>query len=96
MLTGFVESMENSVNMSDKSYRVGVIVPPDAHYKPILYSHVKATAQFNKLNRAIYTGVKNSKSLRDKDKKTPLHVKIILTAGALFFAFSGLKKLFRR
>lgn len=62
-------------NMKNPPLNVGVIIPPDAHYKPILYSDHKATADFVQLNRDIYQSAKKSKNINKK--KTPLSVKIL-------------------
>ena len=89
-------SVNNNINahMNNKPLVVGVIVPPDEHYKPVLYSDIKATAQFNNINRDIYQGVKTSKNLNEK--KTPLSVKIILGIGAVIAAIPITKKLIKR
>ena len=89
-------SVNNNINahMNNKPLVVGVIVPPDEHYKPVLYSDIKATAQFNNINRDIYQGVKTSKNLNEK--KTPLSVKIIFGIGAVIAAIPIAKKLIKR
>ena len=81
-------------HMKNQKLNVGVVVPPDDHYKPILYSDIKATASFNRLNQDIYDGVKKSKDPRKK--KTPLSVKILLGIGAIAAAIFGISKLIRR
>lgn len=81
-------------HMKNQKLDVGVIVPPDDHYKPILYSDIKATASFNRLNQDIYQGVKKSKKINEK--KTPLLVKIVLGLGACAAAIWGIAKLIRR
>ena len=88
-------SVNNNINahMNNKPFVVGVIVPPDDHYKPVLYSDAKATMQFNNINKDIYQGVKTSKNL--KEKKTPLSVKIILGIAAIIAAVPLVKKLIR-
>ena len=80
--------------MKNAPMRVGVIIPPDAHYKPVLYSHEKATAEFNQLNKDIYDGVKKSKNINKK--KTPLSVKILAGIGAICAGIYGVTKLIRR
>lgn len=105
----FIEVMEgvnNSVNnavlpknepnahMKNAPLNVGVIVPPDAHYKPVLYSEVKATAEFNQLNRDIYDGVKRSKNINEK--KTPLSIKILAGIGATIATIFAVNKYLRR
>ena len=98
-----VNSVNNSINapkndvnahMKNTPLNVGVIVPPDAHYKPVLYSDVKATAQFNQLNRDIYDGVKRSKNINEK--KTPLSIKILGGIGTICAGIYGITKLIRR
>lgn len=91
-----INAQKNDVNahMKNAPLNVGVIIPPDAHYKPVLYSDVKATAQFNQLNRDIYEGVKRSKNINEK--KTPLPIKILAGIGATIGAIFALNKLFRR
>ena len=84
----------NNDHMKNQKLNVGVIVPPNDHYRPILYSDIKATAAFNRLNQDIYQGVKKSKDPRTK--KTPLSVKILLGIGTLFAAILGISKLIRR
>ena len=84
----------NNDYMKNQKLNVGVIVPPDDHYRPVLYSDIKATAAFNQLNRDIYQGVKKSKDPRVK--KTPLAIKILLGIGTLAAAIFGISKLIRR
>ena len=81
-------------HMKNPEFNVGVIVPPDEHYKPVLYSDAKATNSFVRLNRDIYQGVKNSEDIREK--KTPLSIKILLGVAALAAAIFGISKLIRR
>ncbi len=81
-------------NMKNQPLNMGVIVPPDDHYRPILYSDVKATQEFCRLNQDIYQGVKRSKNI--KEKKTPLSVKIIFGIIAAAASIPLIKKVFRR
>ncbi len=81
-------------HMKNQKLNVGVVVPPDDHFKPVLYSDIKATASFNRLNQDIYQGVKKSKDPREK--KTPLSIKILLGIGALVAVIFGISKLIRR
>ena len=76
METGSVNS-----NMKNPPLHVGVVVPPDDHYRPVLYSDSMASYNFNRINKDIYQGVKSSKNLNEK--KTPLPVKIILCAATI-------------
>jgi len=76
--------------MKNPPLNMGVIIPPDAHYKPILYSDIKATAQFNQLNRDIYTSAQKSKNIRER--KTPLSIKILAGIAAITGAIIIFKK----
>ena len=93
----FIEGMENGVsvnqNMKNSPLRVGVIVPPDNHYKPVLYSHVQASKDFQVLNHDLYVSMKNSEDIRKK--KTPTSVFVALGLGALVVAFPFIKKIFK-
>lgn len=95
-LNNSINAPKNDVNahMKNTPLNVGVIIPPDAHYKPVLYSDVKATAQFNQLNRDIYDGVKRSKNINEK--KTPLSIKIIAGIGAIIASIFAFNKFFRK
>ncbi len=87
--------MENSVNinMNNAPLNLGVITPPDSHYKPVLYSHAQASKDFNKLNNDIYVSIKNSESI--KKRKTPKSVFVTLGLGALAVCFPLVKKAFK-
>lgn len=91
-----INAQKNDVNahMKNAPLNVGVIIPPDAHYKPVLYSDVKATAQFNQLNRDIYDGVKKSKNINEK--KTPLSIKILGGIGAICAGIFAVNKYLKR
>lgn len=88
METGSVNS-----NMKNPPLKVGIIVPPDDHFKPVLYSDVKASRDFVILNHDIYQKAKASKNLNEK--KTPLSVKIIFGTAAILTSIPLIKKLFR-
>lgn len=85
-------SVNNQVNsaMKNSELRIGVIVPPDKHYKPVLYSDAEARKQFNKMNSDIYTQKKNY-SFEDT-KHTPKLISwgsgiaALATAGYLFLS----------
>lgn len=85
-----------SVNqhMKNTSFNVGVVIPPDRFYKPVLYSDAKATRDFNQLNRDIYEGQKKAKKLNEK--KTPKSVFVFLGLASLAIAFPFLKKLIKK
>ncbi len=81
-------------NMKNPPLNVGIITPPDRFNKPTLYSHVKATRDFNKLSEDIYVSVKKSESY-DK-RKTPKSVYAILSAIGLTSAFFIIKKCLKK
>ena len=88
--------MENSVNshMRNVNFNVGILTPPDDHYKPVLFSPVKATKDFCKLNQDIYQEQKKVKKLNDK--KTPKSVFVFLGLASLAPAFMLIKRLIKR
>lgn len=89
--------MDNSVSvnqrMKNPSLNVGIIVPPNDHYKPVLYSHVQASRDFQVLNHDLYVSMKNSEDIRKK--KTPTSVFVALGLGALALCYPLIKKVFR-
>lgn len=89
--------MDNSVSvnqhMKNPSLNVGIIVPPNDHYKPVLYSHVQASRDFQILNHDLYVSMKNSEDIRKK--KTPTSVFVALGLGALALCYPLIKKVFR-
>lgn len=88
---GIMESVSANQHMKNTGFNVGVVVPPDKFYKPVLYSDAKATRDFNQINRDIYEGQKKAKKLNEK--KTPKSVFVFLGLASLALAFPFLKKL---
>lgn len=88
--------MEVSVNQNMKNppLNVGVIVPPDEHYKPVLYSHNKATQDFKKINQDVYQSRKKAKRL--DERKTPKSVLWTLGIAVATLAFVLIKKCFHK
>lgn len=80
-------------NMHNKPLNVGVIYPPDEHFKPILYSDRSATMSFNLLNNDIYQSAQKNKKLNEK--KMPLSPFFLLGLAALAIAFPKIKKYIR-
>jgi len=66
-MTDSVERID--VAMKVAPLQVGELVPPDSLVKPVLYSHMRATQEFNALDRDVYQAVKRSKPYNEK--KTP-------------------------
>lgn len=89
---GIMESVNQ--HMKNTGFNVGVVVPPNRFYKPVLYSDAKATSNFQIINRDIYDGVKKAKTLNKK--KTPKSVFVFLGLASVAIAFPFLKKLIRR
>lgn len=88
--------MESVVNqhMKNPPLNVGIISPPDSHYKPVLYSHQQASREFNQLDHDIYQSIK--KSERADKKKTPKSVFWLLGIGGITTIVFGLKKLLKK
>ncbi len=85
-----MESVQ-SVNqhMKNTSFNVGVIQPPDSHYKPVLYSHVQASRDFNRLDEDIYHSMKTYEGT--DTRKTPKSVFVALGAAALAICYPIIK-----
>ena len=68
-----IDSVERiDVAMKVPPLQVGELTPPDSLVKPVLYSHTRATREFNALNHDVYQNVKRT-TPGDK-KKTPKSV----------------------
>ena len=87
---------ENIANkpMHNGPFVLGVIQAPDKHYEPVLYSHYKATKDFNKLNEDIF--VSGEKYNPIDRKKTPASVFCTLGAAALFVLYKTVKHLIKK
>lgn len=92
-MTGSVNSSVNNV-MKSNGLNVGVIVPPDKHYKAVLYSESEANRQFNEMTQDIYSKQKTTSF--EETKKTPKLIKwstITATLAATgYFIFTRVKK----
>lgn len=68
----------NSVNANMKSpqLNVGVIIPPDSHYNPVLYSDSEAEKEFNIVCKDIFQSVNKSKKINEH--KTPKSIYVFL------------------
>lgn len=82
---------ENIANkpMHYPPYVLGVIPAPDYHLEPELYSHFKATKEFNQISNDIY--VKQQKEKPADRKKTPVGVWCTFGAAALFGLYKIIK-----
>ncbi len=76
-----VQNSSMNGNMKNPDLRIGVLVPPDKHYKPVLYSDAEASAKFKAMNNDIYS--KQKKLDFEDTKDTPKSVKFIGAAGAI-------------
>lgn len=80
MADGVVNNVVNT-QVQKPAMNVGVLTPPNALYKPVLYSDKEARTKFNLISKDIYEK-EHSKSFQDK-RKTPLSVKLTLLAASL-------------
>ncbi len=73
---------ENAANLPMKNppYVLGEVQAPDYHPEPEIYSHYKATKNFNQISQDIF--VKQKKEKRADRKKTPVGVWCTLLAVA--------------
>ena len=87
-----VSGVENNVNTTQvqKPLNVGVLTPPNALHKPVLYSDKEADYKFKQIAKDIYDK-EHSKKFEDK-RKTPLSVKLTLLAAALSGGWIVFKK----
>ena len=82
-----MEGVENN-RMKNSEFRVGVINPPNSHYRPRLFDGRKASYDFYLINKDIYEGKQKAKNLNEK--KTPKSVFVVLgtaLAGLLYLHF---------
>ncbi len=86
---------ENNLNkpMHNPPFVLGVISVPDKHPAPELYSHIKATRDFNKICEDIY--VKKQKEKPADRKKTPIGVWCTFGTAALFGLYKIIKHIKR-
>lgn len=87
-----MESVANS-SMKNPVLNVGVLIPPDEYYKPVLYSDIEASKNFNQLEQDIYRSVKKSKKLNER--KTPKSVFAALGTCLLTVGIMKVKKMLR-
>lgn len=82
---------ENIANkpMQNPPYVLGVIQAPDYHLEPELYSHFKATKEFNQISSDIFE--KKQKEKPADRKKTPIGVWCTFGAAALFVLYKIIK-----
>ena len=87
---------ENPANkpMKYEAYVLGQIVAPDSHPVPELYSHIKASKQFNGIMNDIYEGSKKEDAL-DR-KKTPASVYCILGLASILGVIAFARKLIKK
>ena len=87
---------DNAANkpMHNAPYVVGHLDAPDEHYIPHLYSHYKATKDFNALDKDIYEQTAKHKPV-DR-KKTPTSVFCIFGGSILFGLYKLIKHLIKK
>lgn len=91
-----VSVQNNNVNlhMKNPDLNVGVLTPPDSHYKPVIYSDREASVKFREMNADIYS--KQKKVDFEDTKKTPKSVKGLGIAGGIAALGYGVKKMFKK
>ena len=85
------ENPANYPMYNEPPYVLGEISVPDSHYVPELYSHYKATVDYNQLDKDIFE--KANKSKPYDRKSTPLSVKIFGGCLASFGLYKLIKHL---
>ncbi len=82
---------ENIANLPMKNppYVLGVIQAPDYHLEPELYSHYKATKDFNQISNDIF--IKKQAQKPADRKKTPAGVWCVFGTAALFGLYKIIK-----
>ena len=88
------ENVLNKKMSYEPRFVLGAVAAPDSHYEPELYSHKKATQNFNQIHKDIYESTKNTKPA-DR-KKTPKGVLAIFAAGTAYIAYKLVKKLIKK
>lgn len=84
-----MEGLEKN-RMKNSDFKVGILNPPDSHYRPRLFDGRKASYDFHLLNKDIYEGKKSAKDLNEK--KTPKSVFVMLGSAFLGLAYLYFKK----
>ena len=67
-------------NQVQKPLNVGILTPPNALHKPVLYNDKEADYQFKPIAKDIYQ--KENSQKFEKKRKTPLSVMLTLIAAA--------------
>lgn len=91
-------SVQNSavyqpVNMKVNKPSVGVIATPDRLYRPVLYSHIKATQEHKMIEHQLQEQIKKTKP---PTKDTPKAVYVLLAAAGAILSFPLIKKLIKK
>lgn len=89
-----VNSVASVSNNSKTNVNVGIITPPDSHYKPILFSNSQAEKDFKQLNYDVYKGMNKVKPA--EKHKTPTLIKILLGFAGIALLYPVVKGLIKR
>lgn len=74
-MEGSVTNSSFNIYTKNPPLRVGILDAPDDHYRPVLYSHVQATKDFNKMSTDLYLKMRD---VKPEDKhKTPDFIKAL-------------------
>ena len=84
-----VNSVENNL-VNNNKLNVGVINPPNALHKPVLYTHKEGVAKTQALMHDLYE--KEKMNSFENKRNTPLSVKISLLLAALAAGYITFRK----
>ena len=93
-MEGSVTSNSYNIYTKNPPLRVGILNAPDDHYRPVLYSHVQATKDFNNMSTDLYLKMRDAKP-QDRHK-TPKSIYYLVAAGILTPAFLALRKFLKK
>lgn len=93
--------MEGSVNNSsfniytkNPPLRVGVLDAPNDHYRPVLYSHVQATKDFNNMSADLYLKMRDATP--EERHKTPTSIYCLAGLGILTATVAAFRKFLKK
>ncbi len=94
-MTGSVQNNTGINNSYMKVSRpnIGVIAPPAKLCKPVLYSHVQATKEFNEFDRNLHQQIKRTKA---PTKDTPKAVYVFTALAAILLSIPFLRKIIKK
>jgi len=89
-MEGSVTNSSYNIYTKNPPLRVGILDAPNDHYRPVLFSHVQATKDFNRINTDLYLKMRD---VKPEDKhKTPKSIYCLAGIGVI----GGLYGLYRK